>query len=167
MHLWLEFSQYDLKGKEYLNTNVKYFVGDLGLRHAVLGYKDSDISGMLENIAYLELLRNDYKVYIGKLGNKKVDFVAEKEDERIYIHVSYIMNTPQTITREFAVLESIRDNYPKFVISLDPLQIRRESGIKHINLYDFLLKGLISLWNWNFVKNDGFVNSFVYLFVAF
>ena len=134
--------QYDLKGKEYLDTNVKFFVGDLGLRHAVLGYKDSDIGGMLENIVYLELCRNDYRVSIGKLGSKEVDFIAEKEDEKNYIQVSYIMSNYETIEREFSVIESIRDNHPKFVISLDPLQIKRGSGIKHINLYDFLLKGL-------------------------
>jgi len=134
--------QFDLKGKEYLDTNVKFFVGDLGLRHAILGFKDADISGILENVVYLELCRNDYRVSIGKIGTKEVDFVAEKEDVRIYIQVAYIMNNPETVQREFSVLESIRDNHPKFVISLDPLQVIRESGVKHIYLYDFLLKGL-------------------------
>jgi len=133
--------QFDLKGKEYLDTNAKYFVGDLGLRHAILGYKESDISGMLENIVYLELCRNDYNVSIGKLGNKEVDFIAEKEGEIHYIQVAYLMPTAKTIDREFSVLESIKDNHPKYVISMDPLLIKRESGIKHMNLYDFLQNG--------------------------
>ena len=91
---------------------------------------------------YLELCRNDYKVSVGRFGEKEVDFIAEKDDKRIYIQVTYIMSDPKTVEREFSVLEAIRDNYPKFVISLDPLKINRESGIEHINLYDFLLDGL-------------------------
>ena len=130
---------YDLKGKLYLETNGKYYVGDLGLRHAVLGYKESDISGMLENIVFLELCRRDYRVSIGKMGEKEVDFIVEKEGKRGYIQVSYIMPDKKTIEREFSVLESISDNHPKFVISLDPLTIKRESGVCHMNLYDFLL----------------------------
>jgi len=130
---------FDLKGKEYLDTNAKYFVGDLGLRHAILGYKESDISGMIENIVYLELCRNDYKVSLGKLGKKEVDFIAEKNGSIIYIQVAYLMPDSKTIEREFSVLETIKDNHPKYVISLDSLLIKRESGIKHINLYDFLL----------------------------
>jgi len=136
-----KLKQFDIKGKEYLDTNAKYFMGDLGLRHAILGCKESDISGMLENIIYLELCRNDYKVSVGRLGKKEVDFIAEKEDERIYIQVTYIMIDKKTIEREFSVLESINDNFPKYVISLDPLEIKRSSGIKHLNIYDFLLKG--------------------------
>ena len=134
--------QFDLKGKEYLDTNAKYFVGDLGLRHAVLGYRGSDISGMLENLVYLELCRNDYNVHLGRLGNKEIDFIAEKEGKVIYIQVAYVMPDSKTIEREFSVLESIKDNHPKYVISMDSLLIKRESGIKHINLYDFLLKGI-------------------------
>lgn len=134
--------QFDLKGKEYLDTNAKYFVGDLGLRHAILGYKESDIAGMLENIVYLELCRNDYNVSIGKLGSREIDFIAEKEGRVVYIQVAYIMPDMKTVDREFSVLESVRDNHPKYVISMDPLLIKRESGIKHINLFDFLLNGL-------------------------
>ncbi len=134
--------QFDLKGKEYLETNAKYFVGDLGLRHSILGYKNESISGVLENIVYLELARNDYKISIGKLRNKEIDFIAEKNGEKIYIQVSYIMTDTKTIEREFSVLESINDHFPKFVISLDPLTVKRVSGVKHIKLYDFLIKGL-------------------------
>lgn len=134
--------QYDLKGKEYLGTNAKYYLGDLGIRHAVLGYKSSDISQLLENIVYLELCRNDYKVFVGKSGSKEVDFIAEKEETRIYIQVAYLLPDKTTIEREFSILEAIRDNHPKYVISLDPLQIKRETGIKHLNFYDFLLNGI-------------------------
>ena len=134
--------QFDIKGKEYLDTNAKYFVADLGLRHAILGYKDSDISGILENIVYLELYRNDYSVSFGKLGDSEIDFIAEKEGKIHYIQVAYIMPASKTVEREFSVLESIRDNHPKYVISMDPLLIKRESGVKHINLYDFLHHGL-------------------------
>jgi uncharacterized protein len=131
--------QYDLKGKEYLETNAKYYAGDLGLRHAVLGFNDEDISGILENIVYLELCRRDYEVTFGRLGNYEVDFIAEKEEKKLYIQVSYIMSTKETVEREFSVLESVRDNHPKYVISMDKITLKRESGVKHINLFDFLL----------------------------
>jgi uncharacterized protein len=134
--------QFDLKGKEYLATNAKYFVGDLGLRHAILGYRDSDISGMLENIVYLELCRNDYQVSLGRLGEKEVDFIAEKAGKIIYLQVAYIMPDAKTREREFSVLEAIKDNHPKYVISMDSLLTKRASGVIHLNLYDFLLKGL-------------------------
>ncbi len=135
--------QFDLKGKRFLEVNDKYFASDLGIRHAILGYRESDIAGMLENLVYLELLRNDYKVSVGKVGKNEVDFVCDRKGERCYIQVSYIMPTVETQEREFSVLEKIADNHPKYVISLDPLVIKRESGVKHINLVKFLQKGLI------------------------
>lgn len=134
--------QFDLKGKEYLTTNAKYFVGDLGLRHAILGYRDSDISGMLENIVYLELCRNDYQVSLGRLGEKEVDFIAEKAGKIVYIQVTYVMPDVKTRERAFSVLEAIKDNHPKYVISMDSLLTKRPSGVIHLNLYDFLLEGL-------------------------
>lgn len=134
--------QYDLKGKRYLEINDKYYVADLGLRHSILGYRDTDISGMLENIVFLELLRYDYKVSIGRVGTREVDFICDRRGERIYIQVSYIMADRDTVEREFRVLEKINDNHPKYVISMDQIIIKRESGIKHINLMDFLDHGL-------------------------
>jgi predicted AAA+ superfamily ATPase len=136
--------QYDLKGKRYLEINDKYFVGDLGLRHAVLGYRESDIGGMLENVVCLELLRHGWRVAVGRSGAREVDFVAEKEEERIYLQVAYLMPSPETVDREFSVLESIRDNHPKYVLSMDPLSIKRESGVKHLRILDFLLGGFPS-----------------------
>jgi predicted AAA+ superfamily ATPase len=134
--------QYDLKGKRYLEINDKYYVSDLGLRHAILGYREADISGMLENIVFLELLRNDYQVSIGRVGTREVDFICDRRGERIYIQVSYIMPDRETVEREFSVLEEIKDNHPKYVISMDPIHIKRESGIKHLNLMTFLEWGL-------------------------
>jgi predicted AAA+ superfamily ATPase len=134
--------QYDLKGKRYLEINDKYFVSDLGLRHAILGYKSADISGMLENIVFLELVRNDYQVAIGRVGKQEVDFVCDRRGERTYIQVSYLMSGMDTAEREFGALETIPDNHPKYVISLDPILFKRESGVKHLNLMRFLENGL-------------------------
>lgn len=134
--------QYDLKGKRYLEINDKYYVSDLGLRHAILGYREADISGMLENIVFLELLRNDYQVSIGRVGTREVDFICDRRGERIYIQVSYILVDRETVEREFRVLEEINDNHPKYVISMDTILIKRESGIRHINLMTFLEQGL-------------------------
>lgn len=131
--------QYDLKGKRYLEINDKYFVGDLGIRHAILGYRESDIGCMLENIVFLELLRRNYRVSIGRIGDKEVDFIAQKENIRIYIQVAYLMPEKNIVEREFAALEAIKDNFPKYVISMDPIPIERSSGILHLNLFDFLL----------------------------
>jgi len=135
--------QFDLKGKRYLEINDKYFVSDLGLRHAILGYRDADISGMLENVVYLELLRNEYTVSIGKVGNCEVDFVCDRRGERRYIQVCYLMAEESTMDREFGALEAITDNHPKVVLSMDPVMIKRESGVKHQNLIDFLETGFV------------------------
>ena len=131
--------QYDLKGKRLLEINDKYYVSDLGLRHAILGYREADIAGMLENLVYLELLRRDYTVYIGKIGPREVDFVCDRRGERLYLQVAYMLINAETLEREFSALETIADHHPKMVLSMDPIQIKRESGVKHKNLIDFLL----------------------------
>ncbi len=133
--------RYDIKGKCYLDTSAKYYVGDLGLRHSLLGFQENDISGILENIVFLELSRNNYTVSFGKINDKEIDFIARKNDKLIYIQVSYIMETKETQEREFSALEQIKDNHPKYVISMDQIPIVRDSGIKHLNLYDFLSNG--------------------------
>lgn len=135
-----EVRQYDLKGKRFLEINDKYFVSDLGLRHAILGYREADIAGILENIVYLELLRRDYTVSIGKIGDKEVDFICDRRGERLYIQVTYLMSTQNIIDREFSSLEKIEDNHPKVVLSMDPLHIKRETGIQHVHIIDFLLQ---------------------------
>ena len=132
--------QFDLKGKRFLEINDKYFVADLGLRHAILGYREADMAGMLENVVFLELKRRDYVVSVGKMDGREVDFICDRHGERLYLQVSYLMPTPETVEREFSILEAIADNHPKMVLSMDPLLIKRESGVKHMNMMDFLLE---------------------------
>ena len=132
--------RYDLKGKRYLEIYEKYFLGDIGLRHALLGFKEGDISGLLENVVYLELRRRGYRVSIGKWKEAEIDFVAEKENERQYIQVAYLLADEETVRREFAPLREIADNYPKRVLSLDPVWGEDLDGIKRQNLIDFLLE---------------------------
>jgi len=132
-------SRYDIKGKEILQTNEKYFVSDVSLIYSVLGYRDRFISGILENIVLLELKRRGYKVYVGKNEDKEVDFIAEKKNEKVYIQVTYKMVEQQTIEREFGAFKSINDNYPKYVVSMDEFWNDNMEGIKHIHIADFLL----------------------------
>ena len=109
--------RYDIKGKNILETQEKYYLSDLGFRNAKLGYQSNDISSYLENIIFLELLRRKYKVNIGKQDNKEIDFVANLRDENLYLQVTYLLASPETIEREFSPLKSIKDNYPKMVLS--------------------------------------------------
>jgi predicted AAA+ superfamily ATPase len=132
-------ARYDIKGKEVLQTNEKYFVSDVSLIYSVLGYRDRFISGILENIVLLELKRRGYIVYVGKSEDNEVDFIAEKKNEKIYIQVTYKMYEEKTIEREFGVFKSINDNYPKYVVSMDEFWKDNFNGIKHIHLADFLL----------------------------
>ena len=117
--------------------NEKYYVADHGIREAVFGGNTSNINQVLENIVYMELLRRGHKVSVGKSGKKEIDFVCEDKSDRLYIQVSYLLASESTIEREFSVLESISDNYPKYVISLDEIDLSR-NGIKHRNIRDFL-----------------------------
>lgn len=131
--------RYDIKGKEILKTNEKYFVGDQSLLYAVMGFKDRLISGVLENIVMLELKRRGFRVFVGKSGEKEIDFVAEKASEKIYVQVCYLMNEKSTIEREFAPLLEIRDHYPKYVVSMDETWNDNMEGIRHKHIADFLL----------------------------
>ncbi|WDN87461.1 uncharacterized protein BuS5_00429 [Desulfosarcina sp. BuS5] len=132
-------SRYDIKGKRLLELHEKYYLGDLSLRHAMLGYKETDISGMLENLVFLELKRRGFNIHIGKYGNKEIDFIAEKKNKKLYIQVAYLLASPETIEREFSVLKRIKDNYPKYVISMDKVFGNDFAGIRRINFIDFLL----------------------------
>jgi len=134
--------RFDVKGKRLLELHEKYYLGDVALRHALFGYREGDISGVLENLVYLELKRRGYRVFIGKAGSKEIDFIAEKENRKIYIQVAYLLTSPETIEREFSVLKSIKDNYPKYVISIDEIFGKDVDGIQRINLVDFLLSPL-------------------------
>jgi predicted AAA+ superfamily ATPase len=128
----------DLVGKKLLTINEKYYCADHGLRQAVLGGDDSDIGAVLENVVYLELLRRDFNVTIGKLADREVDFVAEKDGATTYVQVSYLLASADTIEREFGVLRDIKDNHPKLVLSMDEVNMSR-GGIVHQNIRDFLL----------------------------
>jgi hypothetical protein len=131
--------RFDIKGKRLLEVFEKYYLGNIGLRHALLGYRESDISGILENIVFLELKRRGYKVFIGKYDDYEIDFIAEKEKEKIYFQVSYLLSSPMVIEREFSALQRINDNYPKYVISMDKAFGEDFEGIRRINITDFLL----------------------------
>ena len=133
--------RYDIKGKRLLEIHEKYYLNDVGIRHALLGYREADIGGILENIVYLELRRRGYDVSIGKFGDREVDFVATRKGEKLYVQVAYLLASPETIAREFGVLQSIPDNYPKLVLSLDTLFGQDMEGIQRLNLIDFLLSG--------------------------
>jgi predicted AAA+ superfamily ATPase len=129
--------QENIKGKQLLKTNEKIYLTDHGLREAVYGNNRRDIQQILENIIFLELLRNDYDVTVGRIGEQKIDFVARKNSETMYIQVTYLLASPATIEREFSVYDHIKDNYPKYVLSLDEFDMSQK-GIKHINIIDFL-----------------------------
>ena len=130
-------SRYDIKGKQYLKTGEKYYLSDLGIRYFILGRKIGDYGHILENIVYLELLRRGYEITIGKVDNLEVDFVCKKQNKLIYIQVSYLLASEETIEREFKPLKNIPDNYPKYVITMDDVDMSHE-GIGHLNLIDFL-----------------------------
>ena len=132
--------RYDVQGKELLKTLGKNYVIDLGFRNMLLGYRGTDRGHIIENVVFLELLRRDYRVYIGKVGNAEVDFVAEKPNEKIYVQVTESMQSPETRERELKPLCAIKDNYEKIVISMDHDYINSYDGIKAINLTDWLLK---------------------------
>lgn len=132
-------NRYDIKGKRQLELYEKYFLADIGLMYSLLGDRVEDISGKLENVVYLELISRGYKVSIGKLYDKEVDFIAQKNDEKIYIQVAYLLSSDKIIEREFGVLEAMKDNHPKIVLSMDKFMGKDKNGIKWYNLIDFLL----------------------------
>ena len=131
--------RYDVKGKQLLKTMEKNYIIDLGFRNMLLGYRDVDRGHVLENIVYLELLRRDYRVYIGKIGDTEVDFVAEKPSDKLYIQVTETILPESVRERELRPLKAIRDNYEKIVLSMDRSYVASYDGIKTINIIDFLL----------------------------
>ena len=133
-------SRYDIKGKELLKTLEKTYVIDLGFRNMLLGFRDADRGHILENIVFLELLRRDYRVYVGKFGDSEVDFIAEKPDEKLYIQVTESMSNDIVKTRELRPLKAIGDNHEKLVLSMDRSYISSIDGIKLSNIIDFLLQ---------------------------
>lgn len=137
--IFYSVSRYDIKGKQLLKTLGKNYIIDLGFRNMLLGYRDADRGHILENVVFLELLRRDYRVSIGKIGETEVDFIAEKPDEKIYIQVTETMSGEATRERELRPLRLISDNYEKIVLSMDKSFIKSYEGIKAVNIIDFLL----------------------------
>lgn len=129
----------DLIGKTILETQGKIYLTDHGVREAIYGNNMRDINQTLENIIFMELLRRNYKVCVGKMRNTEIDFVAEKSSEKIYIQVAYLLASEETVNREFGMLKKIDDNYPKYVLSLDNINFS-QNGIIHKNIRDFLLE---------------------------
>jgi predicted AAA+ superfamily ATPase len=132
-------SRYDIKGKEILKTQEKFFIGDLSLVYAMMGYRDRLIGGMLENLVFLELKRRGYQVYIGKLDTKEIDFIAEQKGKKIYIQVAYKLESEATINREFSPLLAVEDQYPKYVVTMDEFWKEDVEGVQHMRIQDFLL----------------------------
>lgn len=130
-------SRYDIKGKEYLKTLDKYYVNDLGLRNFVLG-NTNNLGSILENIIFLEMKRRGYEIYVGKYENKEIDFVVKGEDGIKYIQVALSVRDEKTLQRELEALQAVKDNYPKYIITLDYDKTNYE-GIKQINALEFLL----------------------------
>lgn len=130
--------RYDLQGKSVLKTQEKFYLADQSLKYCIMGFNPKSIASMLENIVYFELKRRGYEVYIGKLGTKEIDFVAIKRDERIYVQVCRTL--PENSDREIGNLLAIKDQYPKYVVTLDELSTGNVNGVKIIHLFDFLLK---------------------------
>ena len=137
-YLFYQVKREDLQGKQILASNEKYYIADHGIREAVFGGNMKQINLTLENIVYLELLRRGYVVTVGRIGDKEIDFVCHKRDEKLYVQVTYLLASDETIQREFGVYDNIRDNFPKYVVSLDEFDMSR-NGIKHRNIRDFLL----------------------------
>ena len=137
-YLFYQVKREDLQGKQILASNEKYYIADHGIREAVFGGNMRDINLILENIVYLELLRRGYQVTVGRTGDKEIDFVCDKRGEKLYVQVTYLLAAEETIDREFGAYNSIRDNFPKYVVSMDELDMSR-NGIKHRNIRDFLM----------------------------
>ncbi len=137
--IFYSVGRYDVKGKQLLKTLGKNYIIDMGFRNMLLGYRDVDRGHLLENIVFLELIRRDYRVYIGKVGETEVDFVAEKPNDKLYIQVTESMQSPETRERELKSLRMIPDNYEKIVLSMDRSYINSYDGIKSLHLIDWLL----------------------------
>ena len=131
--------RYNIKGKEYLKSLEKYYVADIGLRNFMLGKKSMDVGHILENVIYLELLRRDYDVYVGKIDTQEVDFVAQTQDGNIYIQVAASVRDESTLERELKPLKAIKDNYPKMILTLDEDPDSDYEGIIRKNALEWLM----------------------------
>lgn len=137
--LFYRVKRQDLQGKKILTVNEKYYIADQGIREAVFGGNRKDINLILENIVFMELLRHGYQVTVGKASEKEIDFVCERRGEKLYVQVCYLLASDETVQREFGVYDAVRDNYPKYVVSIDEFDMSR-NGIKHRNVREFLME---------------------------
>ena len=132
-------SRYDLQGKEILKTQEKFYLADTSLRYSVLGYNQDSVASSLENVVYLELCRRGYDVNIGKTSDGEIDFIAQRQGEKIYVQVTQEIRSEKTERREYDRLLEIRDNYPKYVLRTDEFAGGNYKGIKSMHVADFLL----------------------------
>lgn len=139
-YVFNKVSRFDIKGKQYLQSGEKYYATDVTMRYALLGRINIDVGHILENIVYLELIRRGYKVYIGKAGEKEIDFVAENKEGFTYFQVAYTTREKATLERELTPLQDINDHYPKYILTMDIDPIADYDGIKKVNVLDWLLE---------------------------
>ena len=132
-------SRYNLQGKEILKTQEKFYLADTALRYSVLGYNPDSVASSLENVVYLELCRRGYEVNIGKTADGEVDFVAQRQGEKLYVQVTQEIRSEKTERREYDRLLEIKDNYPKYVLRTDEFAGGNYEGIKSMHVADFLL----------------------------
>lgn len=132
-------SRYDIRGKELLKTQEKFYLADTALRYSVLGFTMTSVAAMLENVVYLELRRRGYSVNIGKTPDGEIDFIAKKQSEKLYVQVTREITSPETEQREYSRLLEIRDNYPKYLLTTDNFAGGNYEGIKTMHVADFLL----------------------------
>ena len=136
-------SRYDIQGKALLKTQEKFYLADTALRYSVLGFTPDSVAASLENVVYLELRRRGYNVYIGKDGAAEIDFVAVRQNEKVYIQVTQEMPNEKTAKREYSRLATIPDNYPKYVLTLSPFAEGNYEGVQTMHIADFLLNDLV------------------------
>jgi len=141
-YLLYPINRYDVPSKRLLQVDDKFYIVDHGLRETIYGNNMRDIELTLENIVCIECLRRGYDVNVGRVGEKEIDFICTKSNEKIYIQVSYIMETEKTRAREFGVYDGVADHYPKYVVTMDEIDFS-QNGIKHVKIWDFLM-----LENW-------------------
>lgn len=138
-HMLYQCERYDIRGRERLKTNGKYYVVDMGLRNKLIGYREGNLGHVIENIVYLQLLRLGYEVTVGKNMSTEVDFIAVKESSKLYFQVSLTALEEITFNREMNSMLKINDQYPKYLVTMDKIDLSKD-GIIHLNLFDLLLE---------------------------
>ncbi len=131
-----EVERYNIKGKTVLLGIKKLYINDLGFKNYIFGFNPTDLNGHLENFVFLQLFQAGYKIYVGKINDFEIDFIAEKSGQRIYLQVAYLLSETKTIDREIGNLLKIKDNYPKFIVTLDDLQFSDYQGVRHLQAWN-------------------------------